>query len=270
MGRSIDPGVAVVTGASSGIGAATARRLGAEGWRVVLVARRADRLEAVADTIVGSGGEAMVEPLDAADARAVAAMAARVVDRWGVPHVVVNSAGAGRWKWAEETPPDEMERMLDAPYRAAYHVTHAFLAGMIAARRGTIVHVGSPGSLTTWPSATGYHVSRWALRGLHEALRQDLAGTGVATSHVLFGEVDSEYFDANPDSHDFIPGVGRMLGVISSEDCARVIVRTIARPRAQVLHPPLLAAFQVVNRLAPGLVRVLARATGRRRAVLVP
>jgi uncharacterized protein len=257
--------VAVVTGASSGIGAATARLLGAQGWTVVLVARRADRLAEVARAIDTAGGRALVEPLDAADGAAVDAMAARVVDAAGVPDAVVNSAGAGVWRWMEDTSHGELDAMLGAPFRAAWNVTRAFLPAMLERGHGVVVHVGSPASLAPWPGATGYTTSRWALRGLHEALRQDLAGTGVRTCHVLFGEVTSEYFDANPDTHQHIPRVARIIPVIAPERAAEVVVRTIARPRAQVFHPRTLGLMQVGNRLAPSLVALLARRTGRRR-----
>jgi uncharacterized protein len=257
--------VAVVTGASSGIGAASARLLGASGWTVVLIARRADRLADVARDVEGAGGRALVEPLDAADADAVDAMAARVLDAVGVPDVIVNSAGAGVWRWMEDTSHGELASMLGAPFLAAWNVTHAFMPALLARGRGVIVHVGSPASLAPWPGATGYTTSRWALRGLHEALRQDLAGTGVRTCHVLFGEVSSEYFDANPDTHEHIPRVGRIIPTITPERAARVVVRTIGRPRTQVFDPPMLAVVQLANRLSPGLVALLARRTGRQR-----
>ena len=258
--------VAVVTGASSGIGAATARALGARGWAVVLVARRADRLDAIAADVEAAGGRAVVAALDAGDGAAVDAMAARVLGDLGAPDAVVNSAGAGVWRWIEDTDHDDLAAMLGAPFLAAWNVTRAFMPALLARGRGVVVHVGSPASLAPWPGATGYTTSRWALRGLHEALRQDLAGTGVRSCHVLFGEVSSEYFDANPDSHQHIPRVGRLIPVISPERAARVVLRTIDRPRAQVFAPPMLAALQVANRLAPRLVAVLARRTGRRRA----
>jgi uncharacterized protein len=257
--------VAVVTGASSGIGAASARLLGARGWTVVLVARRADRLAEVARAVEAAGGRALVEPLDAADGDAVDAMAARVLDAVGVPDAIVNSAGAGVWRWMEDTSHDALATMLGAPFLAAWNVTHAFMPALLARGRGVIVHVGSPASVAPWPGATGYTTSRWALRGLHEALRQDLAGTGVRTCHVLFGEVSSEYFDANPDTHEHIPRVGRLIPTITPERAAKVVVRTIDRPRTQVFDPPMLAAMQVANRLSPSLVALLARRTGRRR-----
>lgn len=257
--------VAVVTGASSGIGAATARLLGSQGWTVVLVARRAERLTAVAVDVEAAGGRAVVEPLDAADGAAVDAMAARVLADVGVPDAVVNSAGAGVWRWMEDTPHDELAAMLGAPFLAAWNVTRAFLPALLARGRGVVVHVGSPASVAPWPGATGYTTSRWALRGLHEALRQDLAGTGVASCHVLFGEVASEYFIANPDTHEHIPRVGRLIPTITPERAARVVVRAIGRPRPQVFDPPMLAVMQVANRLSPRLVALVARRTGRRR-----
>ncbi len=258
--------LAVISGASSGIGAATARALGSAGWRVVLVARREDRLrELTADIAAVGAGEAVAEPLDAADADAVAAMARRVTAVYGTPGAIINSAGAGVWRWPEDTPPAQMERMLDAPYRAAYHLTHAFLPGMLAARSGVLVHIGSPASLLPWPSATAYTVSRWALRGLHEALRQDLQGTGVHSSHVLFGEVTSEYFDTNPGSHAYIPAVAKVIPRSTPAEAAEVVVRTIHAPRPLVLHPRAMAGLHVAYRLAPEACRRLAAATGHRR-----
>ncbi len=245
--------LAVVTGASSGIGAATARVLVASGWTVVLVARREARLRELQVQLDAFGaGHAVVEPLDGSDPEAVAAMAERVRARFGVPGAIVNSAGAGVWRWPEDTPPAEMERMLDAPFRSAYHVTSAFLPGLLAQRAGVIVHVGSPASITPWPGATGYAISRWALRGYHEALRQDLHGTGVHSSHVLFGEVTSEYFVANPDSYEHIPGLGKLIPAITPLQAAEVIVRTIHAPRDEVLYPRTLAMLALAGRFAPG------------------
>jgi uncharacterized protein len=258
--------VAVITGASSGIGAATALALARQGWALALVARRADRLAAVAAEVERLGGRALVAAIDAGDAPAVDAMRERTIARFGVPDAIVNSAGGGRWRWMEDTAATELESMLDAPFRAAWHTTRAFLPDLLAAGRGVIVHVGSPASLAPWPGATGYTTSRWALRGLHEALRQDLAGTGVHSCHLLFGEVTSEYFIANPDSRQHIPRVARIIPVIAPERAAEVIVRTIGRPRAQVFHPRTLRMLAVVDRFAPGLVALLARRTGRQRS----
>jgi short-subunit dehydrogenase len=253
-----------VTGASSGIGAATARSLAAGGWRVVLVARRAERLLRLAGEIETAGGAALVEALDAADGTAVEAMADRVRAHWGPPSLVVNSAGAGVWRFLEETTPDQIRDMIGAPYLAAANTCRAFVAGMLAARDGHCIHVGSPASLMPWPGATAYTASRWALRGLHEALCMDLTGTGVTSSLVYFGEVSSDYFEANPDSHQFIPGIGGWIPVTTPERCAEVILGVVRRPRRVVFHPFALRFMWWLARLAPAPTRWLIARTGRR------
>lgn len=257
--------VTVVTGASAGIGAATARALAIRGGAVVLVARRADRLAAVAAEVEAAGARTVVAAMDAADGPGMLALRDRVHAELGPVTAIVNSAGAGTWRWIEDTPPDEFERMLDAPLRAAWNTTHAFLPDLIGAGRGVVVHVGSPASLAPWPGATGYTVARWGLRGLHEALCQDLRGTGVRSCHLLLGEVTSEYFIANPDTHQHIPRVARLIRVIDPEEAAAAVLRCLDRPRRQVFHPRMLAGMQAVNRAVPGLVGLVAWRSGRRR-----
>ncbi len=255
---------AVVTGASSGIGAATARALAADGWRVVLVARRAERLAGLVGEIERCGGEALAEPLDAANGSSVDAMAERVRATWGGAGLVVNSAGAGAWRFLEETTAEQVDAMAGAPYLAAAHTSRAFLGGMIASGSGRLVHIGSPASVLPWPGATAYTASRWALRGLHEALRQDLRGTGVTSSLIYFGEVTSEYFAANPGSHDHIPKAGAWLPVTSPERCAEVVLGVVRRPRAVVFHPLPLRLMAWCAAVAPGPLRWLVAMTGRR------
>jgi len=263
--NSFEKHVAVVTGASSGIGAATARLLAANGWRVVLVARRAERLQELAGEIETAGCAAMVEALDAADGAAVEAMADRVRSRWAPPSLVVNSAGAGVWRFLEETAPEQILEMIGAPYLAAANCCRAFLAGMLAAGGGALIHVGSPASLMPWPGATAYTGSRWALRGLHEALCMDLVGTGVTSSIVYFGEVSSEYFEANPDSRQHIPSVGGWIPTTAPERCAEVLLGVARRPRRVVFHPFQLRLMWWLANSAPAPTRWLIARTGRRR-----
>jgi len=256
--------IAIVTGASSGIGAATAKALAAEGWRVALVARRASRLAELAEEISAAGGEAIAAPLDAADGGAVLAMAGRVRADWGVPSLVVNSAGAGVWRFLEETSPEQIVEMIGAPYLAAANTSRAFITLMLAAGRGHLVHVGSPASVMPWPGATAYTASRWALRGLHEALHMDLVGTGVHSSLVYLGEVSSEYFEANPDSRQYIPKIGAWIPVSTPERCAEVILRVVRRPRRVVFYPFMLRLMAWMAVISPGLTRRLISRTGRR------
>jgi len=257
--------LAVVTGASSGIGRSTALALAGHGWRLVLVARGRDALDAVASEVDTRGGVGIVEVADATDAAAVEALAARVLARDGVPDVIVNSAGSGEWRFIEELPASAGDRMIGAPYLAAYHVCAAFMAPMLARGTGAFVHVGSPASLMPWPGATAYAASRWALRGLHEALCADLAGTGLRSCHVLLGEVRTAYFDVAAGSHERIPTVGKLIPVMSAEAAGGIVAGVALRPRREVIRPVVLLLFAWSHWLAPRLVEWLVRSTGARR-----
>jgi NAD(P)-dependent dehydrogenase (short-subunit alcohol dehydrogenase family) len=123
-----------------------------------------------------------------------------------------------------------------------------------------------------WPGSTAYATSRWALRGLHEALRVDLVGTGVTSTHVIFGEVTSSYFDNNPGSHEHIPTVARLIPLSTPAQCADVLFKTAARsaPPAAVYSPFTLQLLLWAQAVAPWLIRAAVVKTGRRRPQLTP
>jgi uncharacterized protein len=254
--------IALVTGASSGIGADAARHLASRGYRVVLVSRGQVQLEHVARNI---GAAATAEVCDASQGEQVMALADRVRRNYGVPDVVVNCAGAGQWKRIEDTSPAEALVMVQAPYLAAFNVSHAFMRDMLARRSGIFVHVGSPAAFFPWPSSVGYAASRWALRGLHESLCQDLAGTGVRSCHVVFGRVDSPYFEHNPGVTESIPRIASTIRTLSTDECGRVIADLAARPRRELLYPFMLRLYGWTYRALPALVLWLLRITGPKR-----
>jgi short-subunit dehydrogenase len=254
--------LALVTGASSGIGAETARALAARGFRVVLVARNPDRLSAIAASI---GPAATVEPCDAADGSACLAMADRVRERQGVPDVIINSAGLGQWKRIEDTTPAEAAEMISAPYLAAFNVTHAFMRDMLQRGSGTLIHVNSPACFIALPAALGYTASRCALRGLHESLCQDLYGTGVRSCHVVFGKVASEYFEHNPGVEAHMPSIVKTVRTLSAEECGTILADVAERPRRQCIYPFMLRFYHWTYLVAPWLSRWLTRVTGARR-----
>ena len=206
-----------------------------------------------------------MEVCDASSGEEVLTLAMHVRQKYGVPDVIVNCAGAGRWKLIEDTAPDEALAMIQAPYLAAFNMTHAFMRDMLARRSGVVIHVNSPASIFPWPSSVGYAAARWALRGLHESLCQDLAGTGVTSCHVVFGRVDSAYFEHNPGVAENVPRIARTIRTLSTDECGRVIAELAERPRREVLHPLALRLYGWSFRAAPGLVRWLLRVTGAKR-----
>jgi len=253
---------ALITGASSGIGADTARHLSSRGFRVILVARGKIPLEQVAG---GLGDNAVIEVCDASSGEQVLALAERVRRNFGTPDVIVNCAGAGQWKFIEDTSPAEALLMIQAPYLAAFNVTHAFMKEMLSRRSGVFVHVNSPASIFPWPSSVGYTAARWALRGLHESLCQDLAGTGVLSCHVIFGRVNSPYFEHNPGVAASMPRIAGMVRTLSTDECGRVIARLAEHPKRELLYPFMLRFYGWNYRIAPVLVRWLLRFTSAKR-----
>ena len=248
----------LITGASSGVGAAAARHFAQHGYRVVLVARNETRLAQIAEAI---GPAASWKSCDASSGASVEAMAEEVRQEFGVPDVIINSAGLGQWKRIEDTPPEEGRQMIGAPYLAAYNVTQVFMQDMLKRNSGVIIHVNSPACYMPWPSAVGYTGSRFALRGLHEALSQDLAGTGVKSCHVVLGRIDSEYFENNMGVADKMPGIAATIRTISVEECARILLSLAKRPRRQVVYPFMLKVYYWTNAMAPWLTRWLLRVT---------
>jgi uncharacterized protein len=257
----------LVTGASSGIGAATVRAAVRRGGRAVALARTEDRLRALATELGRESGDVHPYAVDCGSREQVQATADRILADVGVPDVLVNNAGAGRYLFFDETGPEEFERMMRAPFFAAVYVTRAFIRPMIERGSGQVVTVNAPIAYVPWPGSAGYGMARWALRGLHEMLRADLQGTGVKVSQVVPGKVASSYFEHNPGVAEAIPGISRLIGTLQPEQVAEAIMRACEREREYVFLPRRLAATMVQARLLPRLTERIVRLTSRKRPV---
>lgn len=253
---------ALVTGASSGIGAATARALARHGARVLLLARTAPALESVASDIRAAGGQAEVCPVDLSDAQAVDRLF-DVLDARGLhPDIVVNCAGAGRWLFTEETSSAEMVQQMAVPYFAAFYVTRRCLPAMLAACAGHIVNVNSPVARIGWPGAAGYSAARHALYGYTQALRLDLHGTGVRVTSVIPARVSSEYFDRNPGTLERAPRAANVIPTVTPDQVAKAVLYALQHKRREVVLPFMLRLFFALNAAAPRLMEWLAVRTG--------
>lgn len=181
--------VAIVTGASSGIGAATARELGRRGATVVLAARRVDDLDAQARAIREAGGEALAIPTDMADATCVRLLAERTQAAFGRVDVLVNNAGAGWLKPLVSSPPEEITGLVEVNLLGAMLLTRAVLPGMLERAHGAIITVGSlSGRVAMEPL---YSATKYGLRGFSLALRRQVAGRGVSVSLVSPGNINT-------------------------------------------------------------------------------
>lgn len=196
---------AVVTGASSGIGAATALALAAAGHPVALGARRTDKCEEVAAQVREAGGEAVVHALDLTDGESVEAFATGVAGALGDIEVVVSNAGAVAPGSIREVDPERFAREIDLNLTGAQRLVRAFVPAMVERQRGDFVFVSSDVAVRARPFMSSYAAGKWGLEGLAHALQMELEGTGVRASIVRPGPTWSEMgTDWDPDEAAFV------------------------------------------------------------------
>jgi NADP-dependent 3-hydroxy acid dehydrogenase YdfG len=187
--------VVLVTGATSGIGEATARRLAKDGARMVLWARRGDRLAALADDLEREHGRGVhVASVDVRDRGAVTRAADALIEAGDVPHVLINNAGlASGLSPVHEGDPDAWDLMIDTNVKGLLLVTRAILPHMIRLGRGHVVNIGSTAGHMTYPKGNVYAATKFAVRGLTEGMNLDVAGTPIRVSSVDPGFVETEF-----------------------------------------------------------------------------
>ncbi|MFD7630738.1 SDR family oxidoreductase [Streptomyces sp. NPDC059851] len=190
--------VVAITGASSGIGEAAARRLAADGHRLFLGARRTDRLDALTRDITTIGGTAASRRLDVTDAADVRAFVAAARERYGRVDVVVNNAGVMPLSPLEALRTEEWDRMIDVNVRGVLHGIAAALPVMRAQGGGHFVNIASVGAYEVSPTAAVYCATKFAVRAISEGLRQESAGD-VRVTLVSPGVTESELADGISD-----------------------------------------------------------------------
>ncbi|RWQ31303.1 MAG: SDR family oxidoreductase [Mesorhizobium sp.] len=189
--------VVLITGASSGIGAAIGRELGAAGAKVMLGARRTDRLDALAEEIRAKGGEAMTRRLDVTDRTDVAAFADAARRAWGRVDVIVNNAGVMPLSLMASMKVDEWDRMVDVNIKGVLYSIAAVLPEMTARGSGHVVNIASIGALSVSPTAAVYCATKYAVRAISDGLRQEHDNIRVTCIHP--GVVESELADTITD-----------------------------------------------------------------------
>ena len=236
MGRLSDK-VVIVTGASSGIGEATARALARAGLPVVLAARRVERCDETAAELTAQGKEAAAVRLDVSDPSSVKEFAAAAVDVFGPIEVLVSNAGESLQGNAVETDPDTFARQVEINLLGAQRLTALLAPGMVHRRRGDIVFVTSDSVRAPWPGVAAYVSSKWGLEGLARAMQMELEGTGVRTSIVRPGPTLTEMgsrWDPGllPRMVDQFKrwGVLRHQNLLRPEHIARVITDIVTMP----------------------------------------
>lgn len=186
---------ALVTGASAGIGRATARALAREGASLQLAARRLDRLEELARDLADEHGiEVEVRALDVRDRGAIEAWAAELRDRGRVPDLLVNNAGLSRGlDPLHEGRIEDWEEMIDTNVKGLLYLTRSLLPAMVARDSGHVINVGSTAGHLVYPKGNVYNATKFAVRALTEGMNLDLVGTRIRVSSVDPGLVETEF-----------------------------------------------------------------------------
>ncbi len=222
----MDRPTAVVTGASSGIGAATARRLAGEGFRVVCAARRTERIEVLAQEIDG-----VAVTCDVSDAEQVDALAQAAGDQ--VELLVNNAGGAIGLDPVEDADPDDWRRMYETNVIGTLNVTRALLPALEASGAGTVLNVGSTAGHVAYEGGAGYTAAKHGVAVMTETLRLELVGRPVRVTEVAPGMVHTEEFSLTRFEGDQAKADAVYAGVenpLSADDVADVIAWIATRP----------------------------------------
>lgn len=246
------PRAALVTGASSGIGAAVARRLGAQGWRLVLSGRDAERLGRVAERAPAS-----VFPADPTRPGAERRLTRFALDHTGRVDLLVAGAGVG---WAGDftaMPPSALDEVVEGDLLSTLRLVRQVVPHMVGAGSGRVVLVGSLAGVVAVRGEAVYSAAKAGLGAFADALRYELRGSGVAVSLVVPGVVDTPFFDRRG-----VPYRRSWPGPVPAERVADAVWSAVSRGRDEVYVPGWLRLPARVRGAAPGLYRRLAAVFG--------
>ena len=243
--------IAIVTGASSGIGRATALALAKEGACVALTARRESSLRELADEIERMGRKTIVLPTDVTQRGQVESMAQAVLSQWGRVDILIANAGEYIQGPIVDLDPAELQRSLDVNYFGGVYCIKAVLPAMLAQKSGHILTVTSMDGKIGLPPDAPYVSAKFALTGFCEVLRQEVSDQGIAVTNVLPGRVDTVMIE-----HLRFSWVSPK---ISPESVARSIIDAIRKRKPIVIVPPQAKLLYYINVFAPRLSDRLSR-----------
>lgn len=245
--------VILITGASSGIGEATARLFAQNGYRVVVAARRMDRLRALTDEIRSQGGEALPVACDVTQQEDIRRLVDETLSTYGQIDILFNNAGFGRLDWLENLDPDrDIEEQLKVNLLGLILVTRLVLPHMIERRSGTIINMASIAGLVATPTYSIYAASKYAVRGFTDALRREVGVFGIHVSAIYPGGVRTEFSSHTGKQRKTGIGTPSLLR-LEAEDVAKVVFRVARHPRRSVVIPWPMQIGVWLTILFPGL-----------------
>jgi NADP-dependent 3-hydroxy acid dehydrogenase YdfG len=245
----------LITGASSGIGEAVARRFAQAGRALLLVARREARLRALAEELRARPGvEVVTAAVDVSDRQAVEGFAVRHAAELARVEVLVNNAGLARGiEPIQSGDPAGWDEMIDTNVKGLLYVTRAVLPALIARGRGHVVNLGSVAGSWSYPKGNVYSATKFAVRGLTESLRLDLHGSGVRVTEIAPGMVETEFSEVRLGDAARAKAVYAGMTPLTADDVADAVQWAVERParvniQAIVIYPTDQASTTLVHR----------------------
>jgi len=257
MKNSPDSKVVIITGASSGIGAATARRLAREGMRLTLAARRQDRLQQVAADVGSLGGEALVVPTDVRNRDDIQRMVQATLDRWERIDVLFNNAGLGHDDMLVKVRPDKIRDEIHINLTAVIECAQVVLPVMLRQKSGHIINTASMAGLIATPGTAVYSATKFGVNGFSDALRRELRGSGIHVSAFCPGYTPTEISPQLKAIAEGRSDASHVMGLLPITYVADQVARLIQHPRRRVVLPHTWQFLVVVAFLFPGLADVL-------------
>ena len=245
--------VIIITGASSGIGAATARRLAQEQVCLTLAARRADRLQELAGQVEALGSEALIVPSDVTQRADIQRMLQVTLARWGRVDVLLNNAGISFDEPLVELDPDKIKTEVAVNLLAVIECSQAVLPQMLHQKSGHIINVSSIEGLIATPGSSVYCATKFGVFGFSDALRRQLRGSGVHVSAVCPGYTPSEITPRLKAIVDGSPHAVRHPGLMPTTYVADQIAKLVKQPRRMLVLPRSWSVLVTVAFLFPGL-----------------
>ena len=256
------PSVIAITGASAGIGRATALRLAREGASLAICARRRDRLDEVAADIVRAGGQALPIVADVTNESDMRTLVAGAIERFGRLDVMMCNAGFGIYGTIDTIEPDQMKRLLDVNYLGTYHALRAALPVFRRENRGHAIIISSIVGKRGVPYVGAYAATKFAQDGLAQCLRSELHGSNIHVSVVYPVSTETEFFEVmiRESGHATRASGPRQ----TAEDVAEAIARAIERPIPEIYPYKKSRGLVILNAIAPGFCDRLVKKWGRK------
>jgi NADP-dependent 3-hydroxy acid dehydrogenase YdfG len=246
--------VVIITGASSGFGAAAAKLFAQEGCKVVLAARRLSRLEEMANEIRTGGGEALAIAMDVSQSDQIDTMVKSTINAYGRIDVLFNNAGFGRLDWFEALDPmQDIQGQITVDLLGVIWTARAVLPQMYKQRSGHIINMSSIAGWAAPPLYTVYSAAKFGVRGFTEALRRETIPFGVHVSAIYPGSSPTEFqqhIGQNKAKKRFTTPAWLR---VTSEDVARGVISLAKRPRRSLFLPKIMRLSVFVNSHFPGL-----------------